>query len=124
MGENIRASLNTLPDANHVVLTGNVHTKNAKGMRGRPDYEPMAFTLPCLAPLSLDIDFASGKAWQCKARRTCGEVSFGALPALLPKSVGLSFSKLLLLAGFDGAYFVGALSASPPAAAALGVAAP
>jgi len=115
MGENIRTAVLTSPDASFVILVGNLHAMNERGKRGKPDFEPMAFSLRDLAPVSLNIDYSSGTAWSCRALKTCGEVSVPGMPTLFPRSVGISLRKPLLFSGFDGEYFVGQVSASPPA---------
>lgn len=115
MGENIRESLHAAPESAHVILVGNLHAKNVKTDRPtKRDGEHMAFTIRDLKPVSLNIDYSSGTVWTCRVFRKCGEEKAIGTPSLLPRAVGINPRRPLLVDGFDGEYYVGAISASSP----------
>lgn len=99
-----------------LVLTGNVHARRRLGADWDPDYRPMGFWLAerGLAPIALDAATAGGSAWVCMGQPvTCGAsrvvgTHTGARPFIRmnpPAEVG----------PYDGVFYVGTVSASPPA---------
>ena len=107
-----------------LVLTGNIHTRIGRGTPWDKDYEPMGFVLSRIAPgariAALDVRYTGGTAWFCLGEQpsSCAvhEVRGGARPAA-PRVTQFAH---LSPEGYNGLYFVGRLTASPPAASAWG----
>jgi hypothetical protein len=100
-----------------IVLSGNVHARATSGLPWAPKYVPMGVRLSKRLPrvLTLDLAYASGTAWICTvgSRLDCG-----VRPAKGPDNGIRPFIHLWPERdehGFDGVYYVGAVSASPPA---------
>jgi hypothetical protein len=115
MGERLAASAKARPEAIHVVLSGNIHSRVAPGIRGNPDYEPMGRVLReqlgAQRVVALNVGHAGGDAWLCSPE--CGVVG------LAGHSTGEAWSIEIddetRPSGHDGWYHVGALTASLPA---------
>lgn len=98
-----------------MVLVGNLHARLTQGVPWDPNLKPFAMYVreKVRAMVSLDLRYGAGTAWTCTPK--CGQDRMGAhldgvtLPAL--PSVALRHSG----AAFDGTWYVGQLSASPPA---------
>lgn len=103
-----------------LVLTGNIHTRIGRGTPWDKDYEPMGFVLSRIAPgarlAALDVRYTGGTAWFCLGEQpsscTVHEVRGGAPPATPP----VTQLRHVNADGYNGFYFVGRLTASPPAA--------
>ncbi|MEQ1515541.1 MAG: hypothetical protein ABL931_03525 [Usitatibacteraceae bacterium] len=113
--ENIRSSYLKSADASFVVLVGNWHAKRTKGTTEDPNYESLSQILSDLPQMNLNVDYSGGTFWTCSALRTCGEKQIRGVPALFPRSTGISLGPTLTSPGFDGEFFVGQLTASQPA---------
>jgi hypothetical protein len=100
-----------------LVLSGNVHARAASGLPWAPGYVPMGVRLAKRLPrvVTLDLAYASGTAWIC----TIGpRLDCGVRAARGPDNGVRPFIHLWPKRdehGFDGVYYVGAVSASPPA---------
>lgn len=122
MAKRLEAAMAAAPKDLFVVLTGNVHTRIGRGTPWDKDYEPMGFVLSQLAPghrlAALDVQYTGGTAWFCLGDQAAScavhEVRGGAPPATPPVTQLPHLSP----EGYNGFYFVGRLTASPPAAAA------
>lgn len=113
--ENIRAAILANPTKDFVVLVGNLHAMKRKGYRSDPEYQPMVYRLADLNPVSLNIRHATGTMWTCRAARNCGETPVRGLPAPFSSPNTIELGASLFAPGFDGQYFVGAVTASRPA---------
>jgi hypothetical protein len=102
-----------------LVLSGNLHARLKQGNEVDPDYQSLGYlvqqSLPDRTILALDFRSAGGSAWICLSAEAedC--------QALELRGQGEEGERRLTLfehpdqKGFDGSYFVGAMSASPPA---------
>jgi len=115
MAANLASSIEASPEAMHIVLTGNLHSRIAKGSRRSPDYEPMGYllsrTLGVKRLTSLNVSHAGGSAWICAP--DCGVaqlVGHGSEPRW-----AIEIDEATRPAGHHGWYGVGTLAASPPA---------
>jgi hypothetical protein len=122
MATRLKEAMAAAPKDLFLVLTGNIHTRIGRGTPWDKDYEPMGFVLSQLAPgyrlAALDVQYTGGTAWFClgELAASCAvhEVRGGAPPATPPVTQLAHLSP----EGYNGFYFVGRLTASPPAAAA------
>lgn len=99
-----------------VIYSGNVHAKKIRGVTGGdPSFEPTGYRLKAWDLLHLNIGTLGGSAWVCSspAPSDCGPHSW---PANLESPLDLYSIRLGYRSdAYDGVYFVGALTASPPA---------
>jgi hypothetical protein len=119
MATRLEEAMAAAPKDLFLVLTGNIHTRIGRGTPWDKDYAPMGFVLSQLAPGSrlaaLDVQYTGGTAWFCLGEQaaSCGrhEVRGSAPPAAPPVTQLAQVSP----EGYNGFYFVGRLTASPPA---------
>lgn len=115
LGERLTSAPNDL----FVILTGNIHSRVARGTPWNPDYEPMGYLLrqahPDLAIVSLDVAHAGGSAWLCVAGEPCGTRRQPPRGEAGAARFAISFGAEIQPHGHHGRYFVGAIEASPPA---------
>ncbi len=120
MATRLEKAMAAAPKDLFLVLTGNIHSRIGRGTPWEKGYEPMGFVLSRLAPGSrlaaLDVQYTGGTAWFCLGEQaaTCAahEVRGNAPPAAPPVTQLAHASP----EGYNGFYFVGRLTASPPAA--------
>ncbi|WNG35087.1 ChaN family lipoprotein [Archangium violaceum] len=102
-----------------LVVTGNIHPRTQPGVPWDLGYRPMGYMLARKLPslLSLDVAFNSGTAWICFVGKgdslECGE-----RPTKGKDNGDRYFVSLFERpseSGFHGLFYVGAVSASPPA---------
>ncbi len=103
------------PDALLLVVVERSQARTALGAGATPEGAPMGWYLSRwgLRPLSLDVRSPGGQRWSCNDSGPCGPVPVPATPS----SAGESERSVLLFSkpdaeGFQGAYFVGPLTAS------------
>jgi hypothetical protein len=117
------------PDSSFFLLGGNVYMRTERGTEWDPDFTPLGWHLlqAGLPVRSLDARYAKGTAWTCALNTKDGSLSCDSHPAFppppLPKKrviyrgprpfVQLAESRTH--EGFDGTYYVGPITASPPA---------
>jgi hypothetical protein len=139
MAQALLAERTRSPGRLMVVLTGNVHARTVKGTPWDPGLVPMGFLLRQREPklVSLDVDHGGGAAYNCKLEPG-GKVACAAYREVAPMDMrkrfmsGASVERHFLghkpfvqlgkersPEGFDGLYYVGRLSAAPPAAPEL-----
>jgi hypothetical protein len=115
MAATIAASAERHPEAVHVILTGNAHSRTAPGNRNNPGYMPMGALLQRQVPgdriVALDVAHEGGSAWICAP--SCGA-------AFLAERHGgerwsIEIDDASRPPGHLGWYRVGTISASPPA---------
>ncbi len=132
MAESLGALIDHAASDLFVVLTGNIHSRVARGTPWDPDFQPMGYLLtrawPDLDLVSLNVSHAGGTAWLCDMEGTCGirtlsgrgggeAISPGA--AISPVSIGsVELHDAVQPDGHHGRYFVGTLHGSLPAAGA------
>jgi hypothetical protein len=106
-----------------IVLAGLTHTRVIPGSELDPDYKPMGYILAQWNPewrlLSLALSHSGGTAWMCTTRN---EIDCRAVPVTgggwgEPNSIYIYGD--LAETGYDGLYFVGDISHSPPARAEM-----
>jgi hypothetical protein len=104
-----------------IIFTGNVHARKTRGLPfinappGAASAEPLGYRLRDLPYLHLNISYSGGSGWVCYEK--CGTRRFGkAGPAVSAFSIRPSSDP-----AYDLEYFVGSISASPPAAARLAI---
>jgi hypothetical protein len=119
MAERLLAPLMTDANAVVIALVGNVHARAAQGLSWDPTYRPLGWRLSQTGHRvwALDAAFASGTVWLCSvgANLDCGEhpAKGQAVGATTLVKVWGERSR----EGFDGFFYVGPVSASPPAVA-------
>ncbi len=100
-----------------LVVSGNLHPRQSKGLPWNPDYRPMGLRVADAVPnvYSLDIAYATGTAWICAVN---GEkLDCGVKPAKGQDNGERYFVHLFdsKKQGYHGIFYVGAVSASLPA---------
>jgi len=118
MAANIAESASANPEALHLILTGNLHSRLSKGSRRDAEYEPMGYlvkaALPSRSVTALNVSHWGGSAWICAPE--CGIASLGGGGDMTRGTVSIDEDSRP--AGHSGWYGVGAISASPPASGA------
>ena len=124
MAERVGAAIEARPKDLVVVLTGNIHNRVAKGMPWNDELEPMGYRLRAAHPdarvVSLDMAYPGGSAWVCFGNGPdgCKAQDLNGLPEAAGRS-GVEISEGAEEgAPYDGRYYVGELTASPPAISA------
>lgn len=122
------------PAATLLVLVGNVQARVVRGTEWDPELSPMGWYLSRegLPVTSLDARFSGGTAWTCQLtpeeQLACGEGT-PVLPRGISREQGIRyegsapFVRLLdadAREGFHGVFYVGPVTASPPAVAPPG----
>jgi len=119
MAERLRAELRRGVGRQLVVLVGGPHAFRSKGARWNPDFESATYLLADQRPLSLTVGTAGGKAWICQGNTlaSCGAAAWDV--NRVDPAPASAFSLTPPSAQFDGVFYVGATTASPPAVTAL-----
>jgi hypothetical protein len=121
--ENIAMASRARPYDRVLVLVGNLHAMKQPYNIGRGPFEPMASKLEAYGPVvSLRMRHGGGTAWNCQ--RDCGVHKAKAIGSferepfvmLQGRSKRRETANDWLDAYFDGFYWVGPISASPPKA--------
>ncbi len=117
MARSVLSQVEAGPERFFLIATGNLHPRTRPGVPWDLGYRPMGYMLARQLPslVSLDVAFASGSAWICAVGDTleCGE-----RPTKGQDHGDRFFVSLFREpseAGFHGVFYVGAVSASPPA---------
>jgi hypothetical protein len=121
MADRLRHELSNIgADEIPLILTGNVHARKTKGLQavnappGMENAEPLGYRLKDLGFLHMNIEYRGGSAWTCGSWSSCGIRYLG--------EAGPVVSSFIVMASADPAYdlqyFVGRLTASPPATTA------
>jgi hypothetical protein len=104
------------PDAFVVTLTGNLHNRTAPGLPWDASLVPMGVHVKAGhgRALALNGVYEGGSTWMCDPEGKCGaqEVGFKDFPY---EALTIDTSEGARSQGLDGVFFVGPLSASPPA---------
>lgn len=120
MAANLTSALESHPQSHLVALLGSVHARRTAGTSYDPAFRPAIHLLAVKPLLSLQMAHTEGEAWVCQGA-TMQELSCGATRREGNYSAATSAPQVLLGAdaspGYDGYYFVGTITASPPAVA-------
>jgi len=123
MAERIAAAAERYPGATVLVYTGNLHSRTAQGVPWDPELLPMGTRLRRRFPHLRSVDFASagGSAWVCIMAPGGGGTECGEHAQNGVDRGDLPFVELWSEPdenGHDGIYYLGPVSASPPAGVA------
>jgi hypothetical protein len=104
------------PDAFVVTLTGNLHNRTTQGLPWDAKMVPMGVHVKAGRPrvISLNGVYEGGSTWMCDPENRCGasEVTLKDFPY---ETLAIDTGEGVRSEGLDGVFFVGPLSASPPA---------
>ena len=121
MAEHLRHKLSNLRAGEiPVIFTGNVHARKTKGLLatnappGMENAEPLGYRIRDLKYLHLDIGYRGGSLWTCDSPTHCGVQVIGEPGAAVATFAILPPAK----PAYDAQYFVGTVTASPPAVTA------
>ena len=125
MAASILERTKATPEAFVVTLTGNLHNRTAPGLPWDAKAVPMGVHVKAghTRALSLNGLYEGGSTWMCEPDGGCSakEVGFKDFPYEQPT---IDISEAARTPGLDGVFFVGPLSASPPAVTPAAPAAP
>lgn len=109
----LRAQLH--PGRQLVALVGALHATRGKGNRFNPEFASAVHLLADQRPLALTVGTAGGEAWVCRGATpaSCGPTRWD-INRVHP-APATPFSLLPPSPQFDGVFYVGATTASPPA---------
>jgi len=93
-----------------VILVGNIHAMKATGGSFSANFEPMAYHLLHLKPVSLSVEFAGGAAWHCSAKCEVHPLRRSRVGGQNGFQLGIS-----VLPGYDGRFLLPTATPSPPA---------
>jgi hypothetical protein len=98
-----------------VALIGGLHAVRSKGSRFNPQYESAIYLLADKRPLALTVGTSGGTAWVCQgsAPASCHATAWD-INRVTP-APATPFSLAPPSPQFDGVFFVGPTTASPPA---------
>jgi predicted alpha/beta superfamily hydrolase len=117
MAAELEAAVKAAPDDLFLVLTGNLHTRTARGTPWDPKQENMGFLVAPSHPglLALDVAYSGGTIWMCPDPNpaSCGVQPVHGKDG--ERAPGVKLYEKPSPEGFHGEYFVGPLTASPPA---------
>lgn len=119
MANRLRPAIAAAADRLFVILTGNFHSQLTRGREGYPAFVPMGFYVKDhhqgRRVVALDNLYTGGSAWICQSATDCGETKLGGGGGLPDWTVVAGAEPAER--GHHGRYHLGAISASPPAAA-------
>lgn len=107
----IKYEMAASPDADFVVLTGNVHASKAKESTFGQNFQSTAFYLIDASPITILVAFRKGTAWVCMTG-SCGSRRMHSSWAN-ERTLGY-LNGASQRAGFDGIYLLDTITASPP----------
>ena len=118
MAAHLRSELGRSVGRQLVVLTGGPHAIRTKGKRFDPHYESAIYLLADQRPLALTVGTAGGSAWVCQGTTpaACGATAWD-VNRVSPAPAGV-FNLTPPSGQFDGVFYIGATTASPPAVGA------
>jgi hypothetical protein len=121
LAENLARARAAAGAATVIVLTGNVHSRTAKGVPWDAEYEPMGLHLVRAGTVLTNLDLASagGTAWMCMGNTPadCGEKPVRRTLDRGPEAF-VELAAEPRADGHRGVYYVGAVSTSLPAVGA------
>lgn len=119
MEKRLETTLAERPKDLFIVLTGDLHTRLARGVPWDAGYEPMGFLLsqnrPGLSLMALDVGYTGGTAWYCDSPEPSSCRTRPVRGSEAMKERGVILRGAIDKDGYNGVYRVGNLQASPPA---------
>lgn len=116
MGNTLAALVKSSPSALAVILTGNQHSRITPGRARNVAFEPMTYVMAQQVTdkklIALDVGYGDGSAWICAPG--CGVSQLSGMYG--ERSWAIEIGDATRSAGHHGRYFVGRITASPPAA--------
>ncbi len=117
MAAELEAAVKAAPGDLFLVLTGNLHTRTARGTPWDPKQENLGYLVAPSHPglLALDVAYSGGTIWMCPDADAahCGVQTLHAKGG--ERAPGVKLYEKPSPEGYHGEYFVGPLTASPPA---------
>ena len=115
MADNLRGELRQGAGRQLVALIGGLHAVRNKGNRFNPHYESAIYLVADQKPLALTVGTAGGTAWVCRSGNpaSCNATTWD-INKVTP-APATAFSLVPPSPQFDGVFYVGATTASPPA---------
>ncbi len=123
MASNLIGRIEALHPAQTLVLVGNVHSRTRKGYpwNDKADYTPLGTHLRARYSdmIALDVAPSGGTAWICMSDKAseCGTKPQGSSKVTGPAPRIVLDPTAAPRPGHDGAFFIGTITASPPAVA-------
>ena len=118
MAVQLHRAVSQQPDRVYLILTGNLHARKARNSHPFAK-EPMAIllaeALPARQQLSLLGHYNSGTAWSCLSDGGCGPQPLAAKTPSDRRGIAGFGDVELTAIGYDGAFYLGTISASAPA---------
>ncbi|NBD07467.1 hypothetical protein [Corallococcus silvisoli] len=118
--QTVLAQVKATPERFHLVVSGNIHPRTAKGLLWDKQFRPMGHLLKAqLSDVkSLDMAYDSGTAWICAAEEKGGKLECGVKEAKGKDNGDRFFVHVWDSAnkeGYHGVFYVGHVTASAPA---------
>ncbi|NNB93091.1 hypothetical protein HJC10_06985 [Corallococcus exiguus] len=116
----VLAQVKAKPERFHLVVSGNVHPRTAKGLPWDKQYQPMGYLLKDQLDdvTALDMAYDSGTAWICAANQQSSKLDCGVKEAKGKDNGDRFFVHRWSSAnaeGYHGVFYVGHVTASEPA---------
>jgi len=119
MAERLSAAVAQRPQDLFLALTGNYHNRLAPGAPWDAHYEPMGLLLSRLRPdlplTALDVASTGGTAWICLSASPDSCYARPTKATTETKERGVSLHATVDKNGYSGVYWIGPMTASPPA---------
>lgn len=116
MAQTLKEAMDTSASDKWVVLVGNVHAAKVSLIANNPDYQSLAYHLASAHPFSVNIEFGSGTAWNCKA--VCGLSTLHSQGRVASNGFQLDTASR---PGFDAVFQIITATASAPAISQMAV---
>ncbi|RKH59465.1 hypothetical protein [Corallococcus aberystwythensis] len=118
--QTVLAQVKVAPQRFHLVVSGNVHPRTAKGLPWDKQYRPMGYLLKDQLDdvTALDMAYNSGTAWICAADKQSSKLDCGVKEAKGKDNGDRFFVHTWASAnqdGYHGVFYVGHVTASEPA---------
>ncbi|NRD43448.1 hypothetical protein [Corallococcus exiguus] len=116
----VLAQVKAKPERFHLVMSGNIHPRTAKGLPWDKQYKPMGYLLKDQVEdvTALDMAYDSGTAWICAANKQTSKLDCGVKEAKGKDNGDRFFMHTWSSAnkdGYHGVFYVGHVTASEPA---------
>ncbi|MHA7628093.1 hypothetical protein [Corallococcus sp. M7] len=116
----VLAQVKSKPERFHLVVSGNIHPRTAKGLPWDKQYKPMGHLLKAELEdvTALDMAYNSGTAWICAANKQSSKLDCGVKEAKGKDNGDRFFMHTWSSAnkdGYHGVFYVGPVTASEPA---------
>ncbi|RKG60675.1 hypothetical protein D7X30_07030, partial [Corallococcus sp. AB011P] len=116
----VLAKVKAKPERFHLVVSGNIHPRTARGLPWNNQYKPMGYLLKDQLDdvTALDMAYDSGTAWICAANKQSSKLDCGVKEAKGKDNGDRFFMHRWNSAnkdGYHGVFYVGHVTASEPA---------